>query len=283
MSKSTVNSPLISIIIPCYNDWKYIEDTINSALNQSYENKEIIVVDDGSDIKTKEALKNLSQKVDKIIVQENRGLAAARNSGIKASNGSLILPWDADDLFQKDFLKRALDIITSNSLIKIVSCKAERFDETGKIDNYTPRGGSLNNFLFANSAFATSLFYRKEWDRVGGYDENLTGYEDWEFFIRLLKDGGEAFIIDEVMFYYRQRLNSLRIQSNSKSNDLWMYIFLKHKDLYMNHYDGLIKFYTEKLKLNDKNSKRELSRTNYKFLRVIFKTIRKIKYVFKQR
>ena len=69
--------PLISIVIPCYNDWQYVEQAVNSALNQTYPNKEVIVVDDGSNKKTKLVLKTIEPRITKLITQENQGQSTA--------------------------------------------------------------------------------------------------------------------------------------------------------------------------------------------------------------
>jgi glycosyltransferase involved in cell wall biosynthesis len=85
------NNDLISIVIPCYNDAEFIGQAVDSALNQTHLNKEIIVVDDGSNEETKIVLKSLKHKIDKLITQENLGQSTARNNGIKQANGSFIL------------------------------------------------------------------------------------------------------------------------------------------------------------------------------------------------
>ena len=84
-------NPKLSIIIPCFNDLKFIENAVKYANIQTYDNKEIIVVDDGSNLETKKVLKNLETKIDNLITQKNSGAGAARNTGIKEANGDFIL------------------------------------------------------------------------------------------------------------------------------------------------------------------------------------------------
>ncbi|MDD3722641.1 MAG: glycosyltransferase family A protein [Lutibacter sp.] len=95
------NNNSISIIIPCYNDAQYIEQSVLSALNQTYQNKEVIVVDDGSNAETKAVLKKLAPQITKLITQENQGQSTARNVGIKEAKGEYILVLDSDDFFKK--------------------------------------------------------------------------------------------------------------------------------------------------------------------------------------
>ena len=100
--------PLVSIIIPTYNDAKYILQAVNSALAQTYKNIEIIVVDDGSTDNTKELLKNL--KIN-YIFQENKGLSGARNTGMKLARGKYIALLDADDFYHLERLERQVNFL----------------------------------------------------------------------------------------------------------------------------------------------------------------------------
>ena len=101
------NSYLTSIIIPCYNDAQYIEQSVLSAVNQTYPYIEVIVVDDGSNAETKKILKKLESKIFKLITQENYGQSKARNIGIEAANGDYILVLDSDDYIESTFCEKA--------------------------------------------------------------------------------------------------------------------------------------------------------------------------------
>ena len=109
MNKPNKNSPLVSIIIPCYNYGQYVEEAIDSVLNQTIKNIEIIVVDDGStDPNTIKILKNLKKPKTKIIHQENQTQAIARNNGIKISKGKYICCLDADDKLEPTYLEECI-------------------------------------------------------------------------------------------------------------------------------------------------------------------------------
>ena len=101
--------PLVSIIITCYNDVQYVEQAIDSAINQEYTNKEIIVVDDGSNDETTALLKSIEYKISNLILQENLGQSVARNNGIRVSTGEYILILDSDDYFESTFCDKALE------------------------------------------------------------------------------------------------------------------------------------------------------------------------------
>lgn len=228
----------VSIVIPCYNDHQFVEEAVNSANEQTYVNKELILIDDGSDSQTKKILKKLQSKVDLMLVTENNGLATARNIGIENSKGKYILVWDSDDYFEESFCEKAVSIFQNSTDVKLVTSRAYRFDENRTIDIHVPRGGTLREFLFANAAMGSTMFLKKEWEKAGGYDARMRqGYEDWEFYIRLLAKGGRAEVIEEPLFFYRQKSSSLRKKANEKRYELWSYIFKKNRDLYIEHFD----------------------------------------------
>lgn len=236
------NNDLISIIIPCYNDWQYIEQAVNSALNQTYPNKEVIIVDDGSNAKTKEILKRLEPKITKLITQENQGQSKARNVGIEASKGHYILVLDSDDFFEPTFCVKALSFFLKNADIKIVTCQANLLFDNGFSTVSKPRGGTISDFMYFNEAFGSTIFKKLDWERVGGYDEIMRkGFEDWEFYIRVVKDGGCVFVLQEVLFNYRKRNDSTTKRANAIKYELLYYIYTKHQELYKNHFDTFVK------------------------------------------
>ncbi|MBZ9632358.1 glycosyltransferase family 2 protein [Salegentibacter sp. LM13S] len=277
--------PLLSIIIPCYNDLHFIQKSVDSALGQTYPNKEIIIIDDGSNNATKEILRGIEPMVDLLITQENKGLSSARNAGIKKARGEYILVLDSDDFFEPQFAERALEIIISNpQKYKIITCQAHRFNKKGTIDIFTPKGGNIKAFLFSNSAIGNSLFKKADWESVDGYDEKMTnGYEDWEFFIRLLKEGGEAFVILEPWFNYRQKENSMRLEANKVKFDLWEYIFLKHSDLYKNYFDLYTRNFLTKLKEEEREKIKNTARLEFRLGNAILKPLRILKSQLKWR
>jgi glycosyltransferase involved in cell wall biosynthesis len=253
---------LVSIIIPCYNDSEFIEKAVFSALNQTYSNIEVIVVDDGSNSKTKLVLNKLESKITKLISQENQGQSIARNNGIREAKGEYILNLDSDDFFEPDFCLKAVNKFQEDEAIKIVTCLANRFSKKRTIDIFTPRGGDINNFLFANSALGSSMFKRKDWEFCGGYEEQLPilGFEDWEFYIQLLKQGGYAYVINEILFNYQVKKNSTTDRIRDLKLDKFKHIIIKHKDLYKDNFEDLVENLLERIRKESiekvKNTKR---------------------------
>ena len=221
----------VSVIIPCYNSGKTILRAVQSVQVQTYKNIEIIIVNDGSTDKyTLDIFEKLSGNV-KIINQENRGLPSARNSGIKIADGKYILPLDSDDYLLPNFIDKALKKIENEKETHVVFSNLYMFGDR--------EGILIRNFNFFVQLFTNQLpyclfFEKKVWDDVGGYDENMKiGYEDWEFNIRLSKNGYYPSKIDEALFYYSvSSKGMLKSQSDKNYINILRYMRSKHDDVY---------------------------------------------------
>ena len=278
-----MNTPLVSIIIPCYNDWQYVEQAVISVLNQTYTNIEVIVVDDGSNEKTKQVLKEIEPKITKLIIQENHGQGRARNVGISASKGEYIITLDSDDFFEPTFTQKAVSILTENNNIKLVTCYSNLIFENGTISVYKPSGGELKNILFRNIAMGSVMFRKDDWQSVSGYDEEMrNGFEDWEFYIRLLNNSGKAHVVKEALFNYRKRLISTTSQANKKKHEILKYIYIKHKGLYINNYDNFIVHLLKKTEIHHKKNLKILNSMEYKLGYSILLPIKKLKKIIKK-
>jgi len=264
----------ISIIIPCYNDAEFIEKSVQSALDQTYENKEVIVVDDGSNEETKVILKSLEPKVTFLLTQKNKGTSAARNAGIEVATGEYILVLDSDDYFHADFCIKAIEIFSDNPDIKIVTCYSNWFNNKTQ-KTFKPEGGTIKNILTKNIAMGSSMIKKQDWLLVKGYDEKmLGGYEDWEFYLRLLKSGGKAEVIPEILFNYRNKINSRNKQANIKKYELLEYIFLKHADIYKEHYNIFIPALLKSIKNSETYKQQVLNSLDYKVGNKFLKPLR---------
>ncbi|MTH17540.1 glycosyltransferase [Flavobacterium sp. LC2016-01] len=276
------NNNLISIVIPCYNDVQYIRQSVNSALNQTYPNKEIIIVDDGSNDETKKVLKTIEPKITKLITQENKGQSTARNVGIREAKGEYILVLDSDDFFEPSFCDKATVLFSVDNLVKIVTCFTNRIFENNKTDIFKPRGGKIDAFLLNNCAMGSSMFRKSDWEKVSGYNEEMRrGFEDWEFYIRLLKEEGVAYVIPEPLFNYRVKENSTTTKANKIKYTLLREIYLKHKDLYISHYEEFIIHLLSKIEREEKEKIKNLHRIEYRIGIIVLKPLRWVKKIFK--
>ena len=225
----------VSIIVPCYNQGHLLNDALQSVLDQSYSNWECIIVNDGSTDNTEEVSYEWVKKDQRFqyLLQKNEGVSNARNSGIKHSYGKFILPLDADDKISPDYIKLAIDEFEANSTLKLVYCEAKRFgdeDVIWKLEKF-----SLENLAKKNMIFCSAIYKKSDWEKAGGYDiEMVTGFEDWEFWISVLKNGGKVIQLDYIGFFYRINETSRTKKINQSARDaLFNYMSIKHADFFV--------------------------------------------------
>lgn len=214
----------VSVIIPAYNYGKYIAETIESVLSQSVKPLEIIVVDDGS---TDNTFDIVAEYPVTYIYQNNKGLAVARNTGIKYAKGKYIMSVDADDILRPDCIKEHLALADEKSL---VTCGLMAFGS----ENYTarPKEATVEILLQTNCIYSNTLFPRQAWVDVGGFDESETmrlGWEDREFWLRCLKAGYKSKIGDYIGLLWRRHPNTMSsTTANPNAKKLQEYIYNKN-------------------------------------------------------
>lgn len=231
-----MNNPLVSIIIPCYNQSQYLDECLESVFKQSYSNWECIIVNDGSEDETENIAKRWLD-IDprfRYLYKKNGGLSSARNAGIFIAKGGWILPLDSDDKIVNDYLELAS--LQFDNGYTVIYCKAKLFGtEDG---DWLLNDFNLKDLAVKNMIFCTAFFRKSDWDKVGGYDENLKhGFEDWEFWISILKDNGLVYKIPQVCFFYRKKETSMltKISSDNYNQVLTRkYIYSKHYEFFIN-------------------------------------------------
>ncbi|MDD2494974.1 MAG: glycosyltransferase family A protein [Tissierellia bacterium] len=233
-----MKSTLISVIVPCYNQSRYIKQTISSLLSQTYHNWECLIIDDGSTDKTKEIVQILCKKDNRLnyIYQENQGVSVARNNAIKKSIGDYILCLDGDDCISDNFLEEMVKVLDEKSYIKVVTSTVKLFGKRNKI-LYLPEY-SLEALMGRNLFVMTSMFRREDFDKCGGFNDNMRkGLEDWDFWLSILENGGEVQKVEDVTFYYRIKKRSRNKDITSESYDvLRRNIYENHKELYSKYF-----------------------------------------------
>ena len=232
MSQDGVSVPTVSIVVPCYNGGCFLDGLMACLAAQTFRDFEVIVVDDGS---TEEGTRRKLAQLDpavRVVRQANTGPAAARNTGIRHSRGTYVLPLDCDDTIEPTFIAETLD-----RLWRIAPEAGFVFTHmrlTGALEGVLPRHFNRFDQLFLNRLPYCVLIPRSAWERVGGYDEVIPrGYEDWEFNIRLAKAGFRGIEIPKPLFVYRISPAGLLMGVASRLHGTrWRYIRDKHRDLY---------------------------------------------------
>lgn len=208
-------APLVSVVIPTYNRQETLPAAIDSALNQTYENIEVIVVDDSSTDNTEELVQErYSEAVCFLQHEENQGGSAARNTGIEHSQGQYIAFLDSDDEWHPNKVERQVERIESLSEEWVgVYCDFHQTRSSRVVelfDNLFPRasgfegGDELLEYVltkrFAHGGSSALLIDSDAIDEIGGFDEKFQRHQDIEFLVRLLQIGKLAYV-DEELFY----------------------------------------------------------------------------------
>ena len=230
-----VDSDLLSIVVPYYNMGDYIEDCVKSLVASDYKNKEIIIVNDGSN--DKESLNKLSyierNYPVKVYHKVNEGLSKARNFGAGVASGDFLAFLDADDTIEETYYSKAISVLTEYDNVHLVGCWTQYF---GNSKDTWPTFNPEFPYLLAHNMLNTSaLVYKKNsFLNSGLNDANLIyGMEDWESVINMLGSGYGGVILPEVLFNYRVRSDSMsRAFTRVKRLYLRKYIAQKHASLY---------------------------------------------------
>ena len=229
-----INNPLVSVIIPCFNSGKTIRRTVESIGSQTYPSIEIIIVNDGSNnLETLVTLEKLEAEFEfNRIDQVNVGLAEARNVGIRASKGSLILCIDSDDWIDPSAISSMVNIYNSSKNQEKFVFPDITFEGTRK--GVSSRSANLFLQLFINQYPHAILYSRKAFDTSGGYDAKLEfGLEDWDFSLKLISLGQIALPLGQPVFHYtinkHSMFNTKTIQHYSES---WTLIKNNNSSLY---------------------------------------------------
>lgn len=200
----------VSVVIPAYNAGLWIGEAIESVLNQSFHRLELIVVDDGSNDDTLSIAKSFTDPRIRFLHQENRGLSAARNAGIRESRGEYVAFLDADDIFRPNKLEHQVWALDQKPDLALVTCGFEVVDERrGSVGEQRPwlaqPNIDLQSLLFVNPVLPSTLVVRGSvFESVGFFDETLHRYEDWEFSLRLATAGHQLEYVKQVLVEYRR-------------------------------------------------------------------------------
>jgi glycosyltransferase involved in cell wall biosynthesis len=248
-----MKKPLVSIIIPAFNAEKYIAETIQSAINQTWANKEIILIDDGSSDETFRIIKSFDSYGIKIFQQINSGAAASRNKGILESKGDFIQFLDADDILSAKKIEKQLSAISHlNNTLAV--CSTVHFEDQQAHASFSPSpyeedfletsnepikflirlwgGYTGNGSMIQPNAW---LIPRTLIDKAGNWNTNLTLDDDGEFFTRIILNSAGIVKVNDVFNYYR-KFSGNNSLSSTRSYDAFdrnfTSILLKRNELF---------------------------------------------------
>jgi glycosyltransferase involved in cell wall biosynthesis len=232
---SVSEEPRVSVVIPFRDQGRYVEQAVASVRASSYRNIEIVVVDDGSVDPASTAVFR-ALEVDTKLSQPNRGLAAARNRGIAASTGALVLPLDADDLIHERYIETAVAALARHPDLAYVSCYTRDF---GLFDGaFVPVGPVPDVMLYLQTFGSCANVYRKRaLEQVGGYDERMIAYENWDLLVTMAERGLAGDVLPLELFWYRRHADSMVFTlSDLKRAELIQYMVRKHSQVLADRY-----------------------------------------------
>jgi glycosyltransferase involved in cell wall biosynthesis len=217
-----LEKPIVSIIIPVFNKCDYIKETINSVLNQDFNNFEVVVVDDGSSDDSLAVVNSIKDHRLQIFSQSNSGVERARNFGFSQSSGSFVVFLDADDLMRDSRLSKQLELFKTDEELVLVGTWANVIDHSGTITGSicppTSNAAIQIGHLFRNQFVSSSVMVRRSaiTDRLA-FDETRGKRfaEDFDLWNRVLKKGLVANIPEKLTSY--RRLAISRSQSSGGS------------------------------------------------------------------
>ena len=211
------NAPLVSVIIPAYNQALYVSQTIQSVLEQTCADYELIVVDDGSTDETPRILAGVQDTRIRVIRQPNAGLSAARNTGLRQSSAPLVTFLDADDFFLPDKLEVLSKYLENHPDIGLVVGRARYVDHIGNTiaeQVKTPPRLALPELLLENPICVSGILLRRIWlERIGVFDEALRACEDWDLWLRLIAAGCQMAWVEHLVVAYRVHPGQMTRQS----------------------------------------------------------------------
>jgi glycosyltransferase involved in cell wall biosynthesis len=221
--------------MPCFNHGEFLAEAVASVIGIGRDDVELIVVDDGStDERTRRELNKLVAQGTRVIRQENKGLAAARNAGILASQGEYIFPLDADDRMRSGWIGQGIRILDSDPQVGVVYGDAQCFGE--RSDRWVVGLLVTDRLLRQNYIHASALYRRSVWEQNRGYDRTMPvqGTEDWDFWLGALEHGWRFAYVPELFFDYRIAKVSMRIHTIGREQQIEEFIAIKHGPLYRN-------------------------------------------------
>ncbi|CAN5513579.1 hypothetical protein BH10ACI3_BH10ACI3_21940 [soil metagenome] len=199
---------LVSVVIPNYNYAQYLSEAINSVLDQTYPDVEIIVVDDGSSDASKEILLSYGNRIETVL-QQNQGVAAARNNGVKASSGEFIAFLDADDLWGAEKTEKQVNCFRNDEKLGLVHVGVSEIDSNGNSIGDKLEGGEGKMWqellLFSGKGILGGgsgvMMPRTIFDEVGGFDERLSTSADWDLYFQISSRFEVGFVREPLLKY----------------------------------------------------------------------------------
>lgn len=212
---------MVSVVVPFFEAAEFVSEAVDSVLRQSYRRLEVVLVIDGSFGDADWAVAELSARLPvAVVAQVNQGLGAARNFGVGQTRGRYVLPLDADNLLEAEFVERCVGVLEASPQVAFVTSWSRYVDERGVERSggdlgYEPLGNRAVRVLAEENVAgdAVAVIRRRVFDAGFWYSEELSAYEDWAFYRQLAAAGHFGVVIPERLIRYRVRSDSMQART----------------------------------------------------------------------
>lgn len=257
----------VSVIIPLYNGECFIQEALDSVFQQTFKDYEVIVVDDGSTDRSADIVQSNTHEI-KYIYQSNQDVSAARNTGIRESNGEFIAFLDQDDYWFPEKLEKQVSLFDAVESTHLVFCNmlrwygGEKFRHESWRHRYNKKAmkkGMAKSLLFKCSFQPSTVMVRRScFEKEGGFDETLKVCGDWDIWLRLAWRGYEFRYLEEILCYYRdwggntyqcyEKMEKDRFRVLDKFfKNMQLSPFLKNKAYAKAYIESAMQYYNHKL------------------------------------
>lgn len=277
-------NPIISVIMPCYNQAKYMPEALQSLLDQDYPYWECIMINDGSPDNTEDVAKQWIEKDKrfKYFWKENSGVCDTRNYGVDRAIGEYIVPLDGDDKLGAHYFSEAIKAFTKDPAIKLIYSDTVLFGDVNE-KKINP-DFVFEKMLTENQIYNSAIFRKSDFLEAGGYNLNMfDGIEDWDFYLSLIKPNDKVIKLNDFHYYYRIKevSRSMRIFRETEKNDaMLLQMFKNHIPLFLEYLNPV----RDRIKADTYNKELywHYQTPEYKLGRMIYKPFRFVQKVFRK-
>jgi glycosyltransferase involved in cell wall biosynthesis len=227
------SEPEVAVVVPCFRYGRFLADAVESAVRQTWRNLRIVIVDDGSPDDTAAVAERLiaghPERRIELVRQQNLGLAAARNAGVRATNSPFFLPLDADDRLHPEAIA-TLVAAAQRTGADVATPDGRTFGDTAR--RLRAKAATPRRLRRSNCLFYASLVRRELFDRIGGYRPDAPGYEDWDLWLCALEQGASFVHVPVELFAYRKHGSTMLAASDDRALRLFAVIAALHPRLF---------------------------------------------------
>lgn len=226
----------VGVVVTAFNQGDLVLEAVESVRRQSRGVADLVVVDDGStDAASLRMLATLEHReLARVVHRRNGGVSAARNTGLGALGTEFAVVLDGDDRLAPTFVEATAAVLENDPDVVAASSWLQMHGVVRAVAR--PPGGGAAAFLHRNACPSAVLLRRARWREAGGYDEQMrSGFEDWDFFLRLLSSGGRIEIVPQLLVEYRTAPDSLNMRSMDQRLELYGQIIDRYRPLFDRH------------------------------------------------